>query len=111
MSVNVDPLYYVEGIDCVIDCVVSQLDLSLIGSYSVARITAFLSLDSFDQSEELRQNFGLIHLYALRECATALHLLTVTMSLALTDADVNLVSQEMEKLALVNAALHNLERV
>ena len=48
---------------------------------------------------------------ALRQGTSALHLLTVIMSLAHTDADVNLVSQEMEKLALVNAALHNLECV
>ena len=34
--------------------IVSQLLLSGIDLYSVARITTFLSLDSFDQSEELR---------------------------------------------------------
>lgn len=56
--------------------IVSQLDLSGIGSYSVARITAFLILDSFDQSEELRQNFGFIYLFILSdidECTTTRH--------------------------------------
>ena len=48
---------------------------------------------------------------ALRQGTTALHLLTVKMFLAHMDADVNLVSPEMEKLALVNAALHHLECV
>ena len=47
----------------------------------------------------------------LRQGTTALHLRTATMSLVHMDADVNLVSLEMEKLALVNAALHNLECV
>lgn len=48
---------------------------------------------------------------ALRQGTTALHLLTVTMSLAHMNVDVNLVLLEMETLALVNVALHNLECV